>query len=63
METYINYNGFGICYSTFGGTTTVNQSGLEIKEFKALGEMNGRKKAKNYIDLLLLNTYYENKNS
>jgi DNA gyrase/topoisomerase IV subunit B len=52
METYTNYKGFGISYSTFGGTTTVDQYGMTIKRFKALGEMKGKEEAKKYIDSL-----------
>jgi hypothetical protein len=52
METYINHKGYGICYTTFGGKTTIIHCGMPIKTFKALGEMKGRELAKKYIDSL-----------
>jgi len=52
METYTNYKGYGISYSTFGGNTTVDHYGMPIKKFKALGEMKGKELAKKYIDSL-----------
>lgn len=54
METYINYRGYGIRYVTIGGTTFVEGTlGSTIEEFRGLGEMDGKKAAKKYIDELI----------
>lgn len=50
METYQNYKGYGITYTTFGGTTTVDYAGRTVKIFPRLGESDGLEAAKEYVD-------------
>lgn len=38
METYQNYKGYGITYSSISGTTTVDKYGFTIQIFPRLGE-------------------------
>ena len=50
METYQNYKGYGIEYSTLWGTTRVIFNGFTMKTFVGLGEQKGLGAAKEYID-------------
>jgi hypothetical protein len=52
METSQNYKGYQIWYYFFGGNTEVGYMGRVIKTFRGLGEMEGEKAAKKYIDTL-----------
>lgn len=50
METYQNYRDYGITYYTFSGTTYVDTNGTVIRQFVGLGEIEGEKQAKKFID-------------
>jgi hypothetical protein len=50
METYQNYQGYGITYSSITGTTKVDKNGFTIQTFSRLGEQKGFELAKAYID-------------
>jgi hypothetical protein len=50
METYQNYNGYGITYSSMTGTTKVDKYGFTIQVFSRMGEQKGVELAKSYID-------------
>jgi hypothetical protein len=50
METYQNYNGYGITYSSMTGTTKVDKYGFTIQVFSRMGEQKGLELAKSYID-------------
>ena len=50
METFDNYRSFGIRYYSLTGTTVVEDMGLEQKRFQGLGQNEGEKQAKKYID-------------
>lgn len=50
METYTTYKGYGIAYSSITGTTTIYLDGQPLKQFRNLGEMNGKAKAIKSID-------------
>jgi glycogen synthase len=50
METYQNYNGYGITYSSMTGTTKVDKYGFTIQVFSRMGEQKGLELAKAYID-------------
>lgn len=50
METYKNYQGYGITYSSMNGTTKVDKYGFTIQVFSRLGEQKGLELAKAYID-------------
>jgi hypothetical protein len=52
METSQNYKGYQIWYYSFTGDTAVGYMGIVIKTFSGLGEMEGKKAAKKYIDAL-----------
>lgn len=52
METYQNYKGYGITYSSMTGTTTVDKYGFTIEVFARKGEQKGIELAKEYIDKL-----------
>ena len=53
METYQNYNGYGITYYSASGTTVIDYCGVEIKRFTRLGESKGLELAKQFADKLL----------
>lgn len=52
METSQNYKGYQIWYYTIGGKTEIGYMGRVIKIFRGLGEIEGEKAAKKYIDVL-----------
>lgn len=52
METYTDYKGYGINYSSITGNTRVVNYGLTLKVFQRLGEERGNMMAKSYIDKL-----------
>lgn len=58
METFQNYEGYGISYSSISGTTKVVDYGFTLKSFVGLGEHDGLISAKKYIDQL--NEYDKN---
>lgn len=53
METYQNYQGYGITYSSMTGTTKVDKWGFTIQVFTRLGEQKGLDLAKAYVDEIL----------
>lgn len=53
METYQNYQGYGITYSSITGTTKVDKYGFTIQVFTRLGEQKGLDLAKAYVDEIL----------
>jgi len=53
METYQNYQGYGITYYEMSGTTKVDKWGFTIQVFSRLGEQRGLDLAKSYIDKIL----------
>lgn len=53
METFQWYKGYGILYMQIGGNTIVKDGWQKIKMFSRMGEINGEKKAKKYIDELI----------
>ena len=55
METYTNYNGYGISYSSITGTTTVDAFGVPIKKFEQMGEAKGKAEAMKFINLTAIN--------
>jgi len=52
METSKNYKDYQIWYYSFSGNTEVGYMGRVLKTFRGLGEMEGEKSAKKYIDSL-----------
>jgi hypothetical protein len=56
METFQNYNGYGITYYSFRGITEVSIFGFVLKRFIGLGEIKGLEEAKKYIDNEILKT-------
>lgn len=52
MVSFFNYKGYGIEY--FAGITKVSNYGITLKVFRRFGEMDGTKKAKDYIDNVIL---------
>lgn len=55
METYSDYKGYGIKYSSMSGTTKVVQYGFIFRVFTGLGEEKGLLLAKSYIDNICRN--------
>ena len=52
MLQYTNYKGFGINYSSIGGTTSVNYCGFLLEEFENMGQAKGKDLAMNFVDEL-----------
>ena len=57
METYQNYKGYGITYSSMTGTTKVDKYGFIIQVFTILGEQKGLELAKAYVDEILCGVF------
>ncbi len=62
METYQDYKGYGISYSSITGNTRIDYSGFTLKVFVRRGEIYGLKLAKEYIDSMLSLSEVQNKN-
>lgn len=50
METYSNYRGYGITYTSMNGNTSVDHYGTTLHIFYGVGESTGKKLAMDYID-------------
>lgn len=53
MEKFYYYEGYGIRYIQITGTTLVEDNGVELTRFTALGEIDGDAKAREFIDSII----------